>query len=126
MSQFASAYSKVVVPANVTVVPVRSLDRSSVAFPGTTMLSRTMEVHAAVAAGIAEKAVTEHRLLIVDEGVDSGFVTSEVVDGSRTTLVDSVLGALTIVETRVVSTDDEVLVLVFVLVLVDVFVFVLV
>lgn len=49
-----------VVPAKVTVVPARSLERSRVELPGTATLSRIMEVHAAVADGMAEYAVTEH------------------------------------------------------------------
>ena len=50
----------VVVPAKVTVVPARSLERSRVVFPGTTMLSRTMEEHEAMALAMSEKVVTQH------------------------------------------------------------------
>lgn len=46
------------VPAKVTVVPVLSLERFSVALPGTLILSNVIAVHAAVAAGMAVYAVT--------------------------------------------------------------------
>jgi len=53
-----------VVPAKVTVVPARSLERSTVVFPGTTMLSRTMEEHEAMALGMSENAVTEQVVFV--------------------------------------------------------------
>lgn len=43
---------------NVTLVPVFSLERSRVEFPGTVILSRVISLQAAVAAAIAEYAVT--------------------------------------------------------------------
>ena len=64
MAEFALAYSKRVMPTNLTVVPGRRAERSSVDLPGTVIPSRTMEVQAAVAAGMAGNAVTEQALLL--------------------------------------------------------------
>ena len=48
------------VPENVTTVPVKSFDRSSVSPAGTATLSNTMFVHDAVAEGTSTKVVTVH------------------------------------------------------------------
>ena len=69
-------------PANVTVVLSKSLDKSKVSEAGTAMLSSTMLVHAAVADGTSAKAVTVHA---ADASVGAALVIRAAIRKLKTT-----------------------------------------
>ena len=63
-----------VMPPNVTVVPVRSLDKSNEVFGGTTISLSVIAVQEAVALGTSANAVTEHSVATVLVGVGAVVV----------------------------------------------------
>jgi hypothetical protein len=84
----------------VTLEPVFNFDKLMVEFPGTVMLSRTIEVQDATAAGMAEYVVTWH----TSEGVP--VATGTVVVGELVTMTDG--GLVTTTEEAAVTVADGV------------------
>ena len=76
-----------VVPANVTVVPVSSLDRSRELFGGTVISLSVIVVQEAVPFGTSANAVTEHSEAAVLVGV--GAVVVALLTANRAALVSA-------------------------------------